>query len=217
MSIGKENEIKLKVTPSDIARIEKRIDELSDDSYAMLDDRRFETNILYDNPKLNLRKEDTVLRLRVMQPLGKATTKVDSSKGATAELTCKGAALRDGGFSSREEVNVKLEGYEIKKFQDVLTMLGFEATFCYEKRRTSYYLVLHGTNIEIDEVPFLGHFVEIEGKDRASIDAVIKEFGLEHCEEATAAYPALLREALRSSGLTETQARFAPPPMPIEG
>jgi adenylate cyclase class 2 len=73
----------------------------------------------------------------------------------------------------------------------VFEALGYEKSFAFEKRRrlTS---ISHNCVVEIDEVPGLGFFVEIEGTSVAEIEKVRSKLGLDGEKCIKDGYPSLL-------------------------
>ncbi len=71
----------------------------------------------------------------------------------------------------------------------ILEELGFTAMLIFEKRRESW--ELGSCKVELDELPYLGAFVEIEGEPEA-IDAVAKILGLGKTPIEKEGYAAML-------------------------
>ena len=77
----------------------------------------------------------------------------------------------------------------------------------FQKRRESW--ALAGCQVEMDELPHLGTFVEIEGPDEASITAVRDRLALASVPGIIETYIAMLADYCRSHGLSLDDIRFA--------
>ena len=140
----------------------------------LIQERVLETNIRFDLPDSGLRSEGRVLRLR---------------QDTQAKLTYKSGSTNEQGVLSRTEIEFVVEDFE--KAKQFLEALGYQKLFYYEKYRTTYVLesaskladlpqqaVRHqACHIMLDELPY-GSFVEIEGEDIESIQAVAGKLNL---------------------------------------
>jgi adenylate cyclase class 2 len=138
-----------------------------------------EINRFFDTTAPTLRREDRGLRLR---------TSRDAQTGqATHTLTYKGPR-QAGQLKQREEIELPLPddaGAEL-----LLHRLGFARGLVFEKRRESWQL--NDCRVELDEVPELGCFVEVEGPKEQAIRAVLATLGLEKATLIRESYPQLL-------------------------
>ena len=122
--------------------------------------RVLEDNKLFDSLDGSLRKADCGLRIRsasVMEGLDQAPT-----------LTYKGPRT-DCAFKSRRELEVAIS--DAATAAQLLRALGYSESVVYEKRRESW--SLSGCRIELDELPALGVFVEVEGPNEPAIREVL--------------------------------------------
>jgi adenylate cyclase class 2 len=88
-------------------------------------------------------------------------------------LTFKGPSQIHEGVRIRQEIEFTVGDFNsARKF---LEELGYLVVMIYEKYRTVY--ELDEAHITLDKLPY-GDFVEIEGKDTASIHAVNQKIGL---------------------------------------
>ncbi len=126
---------------------------------------RFEINAFFDTTDRSLKSKDQGLRLRSMKH-------EDGSE--TSVITFKGPALASQ-VKSREEIE-----FSIGNFDDaaaLLAKLGYAPTLGFEKRRESW--ELDDCLVELDELPHLGTFVEIEGDTEARVLALRSRLSLD--------------------------------------
>jgi adenylate cyclase class 2 len=147
-----------------------------------------ESNRHYDSPDGRLRASDSVLRIRSFQ----ATE--GESPGAT--LTYKGPRV-PGKVKRRPEIEVGIADPDTAG--KLLEALGFTRISTIEKRRESWRLL--GCRVELDEVPYLGTFVEIEGPDEERIGHTQRVLRLDHLDHVGPGYVALLFEYCRKHDL----------------
>ena len=100
-------------------------------------------------------------------------------------------------MKSREEIEVDVA--DAAGTMRLLGALGFEPVFVFEKRRESWRL--NDCQVELDEVPHLGHYVEIEGPAEAAIASVQAALGLADSTPIKSGYIALLTQYRRERNL----------------
>lgn len=139
----------------------------------------FETNIYFDTADRSLLNNDKGLRLRRSR---------DTSSGKeTFIITVKGRQ-QEGELKNRQEDEVTVT--DGAAAEGVLNALGFNRTLSFEKRRESWRL--GGTKVELDELPILGRFVEIEGPDETTVFKVRKELGMSNVPLIKTSYISML-------------------------
>jgi adenylate cyclase class 2 len=106
-------------------------------------------------------------------------------------LTFKGPARFEAGTKSREEQETSVSDPDA--VERILTALGLERRFRYEKRREEW--DLEGCVIALDETP-IGTFVEIEG-DPSAIRRVLQRLGLDFSKAIPYTYAELYRRRRR--------------------
>jgi adenylate cyclase class 2 len=121
--------------------------------------RHFEDNLVFDNEHQMLRKNQCLLRLRIVE--------------TRAILTFKGTPDYSRGVKDREETESEIS--EPEHFIQILSQLGFSVFFRYQKFRTVYSPDAHSLEICIDETP-IGNFFELEG-ERQSIQEYARRLG----------------------------------------
>ena len=140
---GKETEIKLAVP--DLAAVRRH---LRGQGFRVRRRRTFEDNVLYDTRQGMLRRSGLMLRLR--------------SAGGRHWLTFKGPGEESRRYKIRQEFESELT--RPGAVRGVLTRLGLQPSFRYQKYRTVYRAPGAGQGGEamLDETP-IGNFLELEG------------------------------------------------------
>lgn len=147
-----------------------------------------ESNRHYDSADGRLRAWDSVLRIRSVQPT--------DGEPPEPTLTYKGPR-QPGQVKRRPEIEIGIADPEAAG--RLLEALGFVPISTIEKRRESWRLL--GCRVELDEVPHLGTFVEIEGPDEVRISHTQRALRLDHLEHVGPGYVALLIDYCRKHGL----------------
>lgn len=149
--------------------------------------RTFEMNLLFDTPEQNLRNAGSLLRLRQF--------------GKQWVLTFKGPAVA-ARHKSREELEVGVR--EGETVAAILSRIGFEPLFRYEKYRTEY---TDGEGIgTVDETP-IGNYMELEGAPEW-IDATAVKLGFSASDYVTKSYVRLYMEYCDRNGLQPSNMTF---------
>lgn len=152
-------------------------------------DGRFrETNHIYDTPNGTLRGAGCGLRLRIWDP--------ESGESSIIELTYKGP-IQPGSMKSRDEQEVTVSDAE--QMKAILASLGFVEVLRYRKARERWRL--DECRIELDDVPLLGRFVEVEGPSEPTIEQVIAALGLPLVDRVSGTYVGLLLAICRDQDL----------------
>jgi predicted adenylyl cyclase CyaB len=154
-----------------------------------------ESDCHYDSVDGRLRASDSVLRIRSVRSTD------GEPPGAT--LTYKGPRL-PGRLKRRPEIQTEITDPDAAG--RLLEALGFVPISTIEKRRESWRLL--DCRVELDEVPHLGTFVEIEGPDEERISHAQRALGLDHLEHVTPGYVALLFDYCRKHGLPVDRITF---------
>ena len=143
-----------------------------------------ETNVFFDTPDGSLVKADRGLRLRTSKDVETCLERF--------VITVKGPA-QPGPFKRRDEFEVGVDAAD--RATDVLRSLGYELDLSFQKRRETW--KTSGCTIELDELPILGRFVEIEGPDEASVARMREMLGLTTFESIKTGYITMLTRHLR--------------------
>jgi adenylate cyclase class 2 len=163
MTGTRETEVKLRLQSPEAMRL--RLKQLG---AALVRERHFEENVLFDNEEGALRETGTVLRLR--------------KTPHTSVLTFKGPREVIDGIKTREERETKVES--AAEVHAILGNLGYKPVFRYQKYRESW--SYRGQEVEVDETP-IGCFLEIEG-DAEGIAEVAKELGYQASDYVAESY-----------------------------
>jgi predicted adenylyl cyclase CyaB len=155
-----------------------------------------ETNTFFDSPNAALQNSGKGLRIRINRNVGNATEE--------AIITYKGPR-QAGTFKSRQELETTISNAE--QTEAIFTALGFERQLSFEKRRESW--KLDDCKIELDEVPHLGTFLEIEGPDEQTITVVQHQLGLDHAPHISDSYASLLAQWLKQNGRADSNIKFS--------
>jgi len=154
----------------------------------------------FDRLAGSLSRDDRGLRLRVSRCLRSASGKADDRP----ELTFKGPRRRTGRAKVRREVQTRLD--DPAAAAEILRRLGITATMTIEKRRASYRLFR--CRVELDELPLIGCFVEVEGPGALQIARVVRKLRLSG-EPIRQTYVELLRRHCRRAGMPWRRITFA--------
>jgi len=157
-----------------------------------------EFNEFFDTAGDDLYRAGAGLRLRASRDL--------ASGRARCAITHKGRRL-PGEIKVREETEVGVD--DAAAARQLLDRLGFRRRLAFEKRRQSWRL--EKCRIEIDQVPHLGYFVEIEGPDEQSVLDMRRRLGLENSPLISESYARLVADYIESHGLETREVRFDRP------
>jgi adenylate cyclase, class 2 len=180
-----ETEIKLRL-PDDFDAVRRSLRKLG---FRVAKRRVHEMNVIFDTPDLSLRNQGKLIRLR----------EVDAHR----ILTYKGPP-QPGRHKKREELETGIESPHL--FERILSRLGYNPVFRYEKYRTEYEQPGGGGVVTLDETP-IGHFLEIEGA-AAWIDRTAKALGFSTRDYNTKSYGALYLDYCASLGIAPTDMLF---------
>ena len=169
-SAGRRLEIEIKLPAPDLDDLRRR---LRAEGATPTSPAHFESNDLYDRGEGDLLSRGCLLRLRRTE-LG-------------AILTFKGPARFEGGMKRREERETAVSDPE--EMHRILTALGLDRRFRYEKRREEWRL--DECAVALDETP-IGDFAEIEGEPPA-IRRALQRLALDFSEAIPFGYAELYR------------------------
>ncbi|MBN2560084.1 MAG: class IV adenylate cyclase [Phycisphaerae bacterium] len=157
--------------------------------------RVLEDNRLFDRSDGALRAGDCGLRVR--------SVRVMEGPDQASTLTYKGPRT-DSAFKSRDEIEVEIG--DTAAMAGILRALGYSESVVYEKRRESW--MLGACRIELDELPELGVFAEVEGPTEAAIRGVLETLGLVRSEDLEQSYAAMVAKHGETSGSRPIMLRF---------
>ena len=157
--------------------------------------RVMEENHIFDRPDRSMLAADCGVRVRLCRD--------DAGTIVSTSVTYKGPR-RAGRYKSRPEIQFQVDdGAAAMAF---LNALGFVEAVSFEKRRESW--VLGDCRVELDDVPHLGSYVEIEGPSEAAVAAAQHTIGLEHLPHQPQSYIAMVVEYCRGHQLPATAITF---------
>jgi predicted adenylyl cyclase CyaB len=146
-----------------------------------------ETNVFFDTKDQTLLKAGRGLRVR---------TNHDAATGRETHVVTHKGPLLAGGVKSREETELTVESAAAAAA--LFAQLGFGKTLTFQKRRESW--KLQACKIELDELPHLGWFVEVEGPDEATVMRVREALGLADRPIIKTSYVGMLADHLAERG-----------------
>ena len=183
-------EIEAKMRLPDWSGIEDRLREVG----AVEGIRVFEINTFFDTRENALKISDQGLRIRVEQAQGRDDLVTITHKGPRAH----------GKLKSRTETEVGVT--DGRAAAELLAALGYLPVLSFEKRRAKW--KLDGCSVELDELPHLGFYCEIEGPDDDSVLSVREKLGLADAPLIRASYIAMLLSYVRENHLRANMIRF---------
>jgi adenylate cyclase class 2 len=182
-------EIEAKLKVDSFKGIEKRLKALGAEFLR----KRLHTDAYFDDGKSSLRKSDSALRIR-RQLIGRTEQVVITFKGPRQE----------GRFKQRQEIQFEVSDARLAEM--FLAAIGYKKTLVFQKKREAWHY--GGCEVALDELPFLGRFVEIEGPGARKIAAVQKKLGLEDLPHIHQSYAVLMQKQLRRRGRKNNKVFF---------
>ncbi len=185
-------EIELKLPVGDHHQIRQT---LLAHSARLLGDTR-ELNIFYDRPDNSLRQAGQGLRVRIEHAPNNAAP-------PQTLITWKGPGV-SALMHNRPSIDFYVSPPEAA--EPFLLALGFVRKMAFEKRRQSW--LLADCRVELDELPRLGRFIEIEGPSEAAVLTVRHHLKLDSCPAESRSYASMVAEVLRTSPAAGNTLRF---------
>ncbi|MEM8874747.1 MAG: class IV adenylate cyclase [Planctomycetota bacterium] len=144
-----------------------------------------ETNMFFDTEDRELTAGDNGLRLR------RKKTENGTEKFV---VTFKGPRI-NSEIKQREELEFGVtDGPASRK---LFEKLGFKMMLCFEKLRESW--TFAGCTVELDTLPHIGTFVEIEGPDEQTVLDTRSKLGFDDLPLVNVAYSAMVHDHLRET------------------
>ncbi len=154
-----------------------------------------ETNTFFDSEDRSLLAADKGLRLR---------HKRNMDTGEEHDIITYKGPRQPGALKSREEVELMVEG--AAETVKLLECLEYRPVLSFEKRRESY--SLDGCEVDLDELPYLGTYVEVEGPSEQAVMRVRQTLGLSDRPLIKAGYVSMLSSYLQERGKSQREIRF---------
>ena len=156
--------------------------------FAVFRKKEKELNLVFDSPEGELKKNKFLLRLR---------------KDSKNTLTFKSPIKSNKRFKERNETEIFVKDFN--RTRKMLESMNFFPVFVYEKKRE--YFDLNGTEVLVDELPFIGFYLEIEGTGKGITEAE-KELGLKQKNRITANYLQIFLQHKKKKNLKEKNMVF---------
>ena len=185
-----EIEIKLKI--DHLAPVRDRLVQLG----ATRIGERLETNIFFDTTDRSLLAADCGLRLRRHH---------DIQTGAEKLIVTFKGPRSEGPIKTREEIEVCVDNLD--STMELLERLGYKSSLSFEKRRETW--KLDKCLVELDTMPELGSFVEIECPAQNEVLKIRQKLGLDHVPPVFPTYADLVARHLSDKGSHQTALTFA--------
>jgi len=129
-----------------------------------------ELDVFFDTPGRDLYRGGSGLRLRRVRVL----RGVRGGRNSGWVLTVKGPKRRNSRLKVRREVETDVTDGEA--ISEILRVAGLVKTVTVQKRRSTF--ELDRCKIELDELPRIGRFVEIEGPNPRAVESARKKLNL---------------------------------------
>ena len=143
-----------------------------------------QTDCFFDTPDRAFRNSDRGLRIRTTE----AADPTAQGGDASACVTFKGPRQTAEGLKVRPEFETPIGDPAV--LRRILEACGLAAMLTIQKRRCHWRL--GGCAVELDELPSIGRFVEIEGPDEAAVQAVREQLGLTSGQPITDSYVGMI-------------------------
>lgn len=176
-------EIEAKIRVEDLAAVRARLN--AHGGYFI--GRYEETNHILDRADGALCHAGCGLRVRAMATL--------EGREAPATVTFKGP-IQSSVVKRREEIELNIA--DTGSMLSLLSAIGFRTVVSFRKRRERW--DLKECHVELDEVPFLGRFVEVEGACEEAVRAVQGLIGLADEPHVPSGYARMLLDWCRETG-----------------
>ncbi len=185
-----EIEVKIKVSAHDEVRTGLSV------AGATCLGRVLEENHIFDSADRSMLASDRGLRVRICRD--------EVGLIVRTTVTYKGPRS-DSRYKTRPEIEFHADdGQAAIEF---LVALGFVEAVTFEKRRESWRL--GDCRVELDDLPHLGLYVEIEGPSESAVAAAQQTIGLGNLPHEPRSYIAMLVEYLQTHGLRAAHITFA--------
>ena len=176
-----EIEIKLKIpSEEDAMKLIEKLGKISNNAPEYFE----QTDIYYDAKNGDLMKKDFVIRMRIV-----------NGKGYVAMKSPR-IFIND---AVQKRIELEFEVKDIEAIKQKIKNQGLLETTVMEKRRTEF--VLDNAVIAVDELPFIGWFLEIESDGEESIEKIIKDLGVSSFERVKLNYGELMDKKMSEINL----------------
>ena len=174
-------EIEAKLKVDSLPEVEQKLIELGARFLA----ERLQTDYHFDDAGATFARTDRCFRLRCQK----------DKENERFFLTYKGAREKSK-FKKRQEIEIEVR--DPHSARNLLSSLGYQEALVVEKTRRVW--LLGDCEVDLDHLPLLGDFVEIEGPDEEKIAAVQKNLGLSSLPHIPKSYASMINEKLHECG-----------------
>lgn len=189
--MGMEIEAKMKVDDTESVRLRLEA------SGAVPAGEHLEVNTFFDTTAGSLRVADKGLRLRENK---------DVKTGKTVYIVTYKGPRQPGPLKTREEIEITVD--DPHAATAMFQALGYALVLSFQKRRRSWQLL--GCKVELDELPYLGTFVEVEGPSADKVMHVRDTLGLADQPIVKTGYISLLITHLEEHKIQTKSVEFPP-------
>jgi adenylate cyclase class 2 len=186
-------EIEAKMKVPALEPVRRRLTELGGQSRGRL----LEVNTFFDTPDRRLLAADQGLRIR-------QTTDMASGKPGKTTVTFKGP---QGNSTMKIREEIEFAASDAAAVEAMLGKLDLHRTMSFEKRRESW--EFGACHVELDELPILGIFVEIEGANESIVMGVREKLNLADFPIVKTSYTAMLAAHLKQMGQSTRSITFS--------
>jgi adenylate cyclase class 2 len=185
-------EIEIKLQVDDLAPIRERLEKMGAQRVGEV----IETNIFFDTPDRAMLAADRGVRIRRSRDTeGVAKDRI--------KITYKGPR-GEGAVKRREEIEIAVD--RLDNAISLLEQLGYSPNLTFEKRREEW--KLDKCIIDLDSLPHIGKFVEIECPTQTEVVKLQEKLGLAKLDGVMKTYADLVSDHLSDVGAGTTELTF---------
>jgi adenylate cyclase class 2 len=185
-------EIEAKMRVADLGVVRVQLERIG----ASRQSRVIETNIIFDSPDHSFSATNQGLRVRQVRD-------AQTGNPLPSKLTYKGPPLA-GQLKSREEIELTVSNGPAAV--ELLRRLGMQPVLTFEKLRESWQC--QECHVELDQVPHIGSFVEVEGPTEPQVMRVREQLQLTDHQIIKSSYAAMLLTFLKKTGSDDRVIKF---------
>jgi len=179
-----EVEAKFRITPQQATQIQSFLRK----EKATKLGNRFETNVYFDTKKSDFKKKGKAIRLRSIQ---KTDLKTRYARLLDEHiLTVKTNSKLKSKYKSK--IEHELTGLPYDTTLNILKVLNLQPVLIFQKKRISY--KYKNAKIEIDQIPIIGYFCEIETNNEKLIKEILKDIKCENVKLIKIGYPSIINK-----------------------
>jgi adenylate cyclase class 2 len=182
-------EIEAKLKVDSLEPIAHKLSQLGAKSGPIL----IQTDCYFDDSNSTLTQSDKALRLRN-----------ERQEGSQKNILSYKGPREKGSFKRRQEIQFGVDNVE--EAINLFAALGFGKSLIFQKRRRLWHL--ENCEVALDELPFLGTFVEIEGPSEEKIASVQSKLDLANLPHIKESYATLMWRHCEQIGLEKREIYF---------